>query len=52
MEKAAKSLLKLATIVDGKNTIAPSFLMIATGTIAAYKKDDGVLIVPVGCLKN
>jgi hypothetical protein len=29
-----------------------AFLMILTGTEVAYRRDDGVFIVPVGCLKN
>jgi len=29
----------------------PSFLMIITGTGYAYKRKDGVLVVPIGCLK-
>jgi hypothetical protein len=29
----------------------PSFLMVLTGTELAYRRDDGVYIVPIGCLK-
>jgi predicted AAA+ superfamily ATPase len=31
---------------------APAFLMIVTGTDMAYTTESGVLIVPIGCLKN
>ena len=30
----------------------PSFLMILTGTELAYKRTNGVLVVPIGCLKD
>ncbi len=30
----------------------PSFLMVITGGEYAYKRSDGVLIVPIGCLKD
>ena len=29
----------------------PSFLMVVTGGEFAYTRDDGVLVVPIGCLK-
>jgi len=30
----------------------PSFLMVLTGGQFAYRRKDGVLIVPIGCLKQ
>jgi hypothetical protein len=30
----------------------PSFLMVLTGGELAYQRTDGVLIVPIGCLKD
>ncbi|WP_312653917.1 DUF4143 domain-containing protein [Proteiniclasticum sp.] len=51
-EKAAEILLKLSEIIDHKKMNKPSFLMILTGTKLGYKREDGVLIVPVGCLKD
>ncbi len=30
----------------------PSFLMILTGTEIAYRRNDGVFVVPIGCLKD
>jgi len=30
----------------------PSFLLVLTGGQFAYRRKDGVLIVPIGCLKN
>ncbi len=31
---------------------APAFMMIITGTDMAYNLDSGVMVVPIGCLKN
>ena len=31
---------------------APAFMMIITGTEMAYNMDSGVMVVPIGCLKN
>ena len=32
---------------------APSFLMVLTGTgDFAYRRRDGVYVIPIGCLKN
>lgn len=32
--------------------VKPSFLMILTGTKLGYIRDDGVFVVPIGCLKD
>ncbi|MDR0751930.1 MAG: DUF4143 domain-containing protein [Christensenellaceae bacterium] len=48
IDYGAKNLLKLASLVNKK----PEFLMILTGTNIAYRRDDGVFVVPIGCLKN
>jgi uncharacterized protein len=48
VEKAATNLKKLSNInIKSK----PSFLMIVTSTQMAYQRQDGVHVVPVGCLK-
>lgn len=51
-EKAAENLRKFSEIIDTKKMKKPSFLMILTGTKFGYKRDDGVYIVPLGCLKD
>ena len=51
-DKAAENLKKFSGIIDTKKMNKPSFLMILTGTKLGYKRDDGVLIVPIGCLKD
>lgn len=52
IEDAAKNLLLLKEKIDAKKMGAPSFLMIITGGEYAYRRDDGVLVVPIGCLKH
>jgi len=48
LDKASANLLKLAAISEVK----PSFLMIITNTEMAYKRpEDGIYVVPLGCLK-
>ena len=39
--------------IDINKMNAPSFLMVLTGIgDYAYQRPDGVLVVPIGCLKN
>jgi len=52
IEEAAEHLLKLRNKVNTDKMKEPSFLMILTGTELAYRKQDGVLVVPIGCLKS
>ncbi|MBK5246845.1 MAG: ATP-binding protein [Peptostreptococcaceae bacterium] len=51
-DKAAKNLRIFSEIIDTDKMNKPSFLMIITGTKLGYKRDDGVLVVPIGCLKD
>ena len=51
IEEAAQHLLKLRAKVDTEKMKEPSFLMILTGGEFAYRRSDGVLVVPVGSLK-
>ena len=50
-DEAAKHLLKLAQKVDTEKVDSPKFLMILTGSQFAYRRKDGVYVVPIGCLK-
>lgn len=52
IEAAAENLKVLKDKVNTDKMKSPSFLMVLTGTEMAYRKDDGVYIVPVGCLKD
>ena len=51
IDQAAKNLLKLKDRIDTTRMKAPSFLMIIVATGYAYTREDGVHVVPVGCLK-
>jgi predicted AAA+ superfamily ATPase len=52
IEAAAANLLKLKEKINVDKMREPSFLLVLTGGQYAYRRNDGVLIVPVGCLKN
>lgn len=53
IEEGAKSLLALDSKLDKDRMRAPSFLMVLTGVgDYAYRRHDGVYVVPIGCLKN
>jgi len=52
IEQAAENLLKLKEKIDDDKMCKPSFLMIITGGQYAFRRKDGVLVVPIGCLKN
>ena len=52
IEEAAANLIKLKQKIDTEKMNQPSFLMVLTGGQVAYKRSDGVLVVPIGCLKE
>lgn len=53
IEEGAKNLLTLANKIDTTKMGKPSFLMVLTAVGKyAFRRDDGVYIVPVGCLKD
>lgn len=53
IEEGAESLKKLREKIDTDTMNTPSFLMVLTGTTKyAYRRRDGVYVVPAGCLKN
>ena len=53
IEAAALSLKTLAGKIDGTKMKQPSFLMVITAVGEyAYRRADGVLVVPIGCLKD
>ena len=47
IEEGAKNLEKLKTVVDNDN---PAFRMVLTATGAAYRRKDGIYVVPINCL--
>ncbi|MDD6891268.1 MAG: DUF4143 domain-containing protein [Bacteroidales bacterium] len=54
INEGAATLKALAAKIDTTRMKAPSFLMVLTGvgSYAYRRKEDGVLVVPVGCLKD
>lgn len=50
----ASALTTLAEKIDTTKMKKPSFLMVLTavGDFAYQRKEDGVFVVPIGCLKN
>jgi predicted AAA+ superfamily ATPase len=53
INEGAQTLIKLAKKIDTDKMKAPSFLMVLCGvTPFAYKREDGVFVVPVTCLKD
>jgi len=51
-DSAAKKLLRFKKNVDTEKMGEPSFLAIVTATQIAYQRDDGVWVIPLGCLKS
>ena len=49
IEEGARNLKKLMDSMDPLSK-KPSFLMVLTGTSVAYQRDDGIWVVPLGCL--
>jgi len=59
IEEGAKHLLEVVDLIKkannkkkGLNLKEPDLLMIITGGEIAYTRNDGVMIIPIGCLKN
>ena len=53
ISEGAESLKKLSATIDTEKMKAPSFMMVLTGIGQyAYKREDGVLVVPIGSLKD
>ncbi len=52
IEEGAEHLKELAANIDTDKFPAPSFLMILTGGEFAYRRNDGVYVVPLGCLRD
>ena len=53
VEDGVKTLKKLAGKIDTESMNAPSFLMVLTAIGSyAYQRPDGVMVVPIGCLKD
>ena len=53
IEEGARNLKAMEAKIDTDKMNTPSFFMVLTGVgNYAYKRKDGVLVVPIGSLKN
>jgi predicted AAA+ superfamily ATPase len=52
VETAAKKLIGFKANIDTARMLEPSFLMVLTATETAFQMENGVCVVPLGCLKN
>ncbi len=59
IDSGAKHLLKIENLISEHNKTEvqcpirmPSLKIVITGTQYGYKRDDGVLVVPIGCLRD
>jgi predicted AAA+ superfamily ATPase len=52
IEEAAVHLSKLREVINTEKMREPSFLMVLTAGQYAYRRPDGVYVVPIGCLKD
>lgn len=52
VDEAAKNLLKLKSIVDSDTMNSPSFLAVIVATGYAYTREDGIHVIPIGCLRD
>lgn len=52
IDDAADNLKKIKNRVESETRGAPSFLAVVTGTEYAYTREDGIHVIPIGCLKD
>ena len=53
IEKGVSTLTAFADKIDTTKMKAPSFMMVLTAVgDYAYRREDGVYVVPIGCLKD
>lgn len=53
VNEGAENLIRLKNKIDTAKMSEPSFMMVLAGTEPfAYKRDDGIYVVPLGCLKD
>ena len=51
-DKAAENLIKVKDKININKMLEPSFLAILTGTEFGYSREDGIFVLPIGCLKD
>ena len=51
IEDAAKKLMNIASDIDIQKTGSPAFLTVITKGPIAYRRNDGVYVIPLACLR-
>lgn len=51
IDEGARNLARLAAKIDTTKMRPPSFLAVVTGTEFAYRRPDGVYVIPLACLR-
>ena len=52
VDDAVKDLIKLKDKIDTGKMGEPSFMAVVTASTYAYRREDGVYVVPIGCLRD
>lgn len=52
VDEGAESLKKLADKIDKGSMNGPAFLAVITGNGYAYLREDGIYVIPIGCLRD
>ena len=52
IKQASENLIRIADDIDYEKSGKPAFLMVVTKNKVAYQMENGVYVVPLGCLKN
>jgi predicted AAA+ superfamily ATPase len=52
IEEGASHLLRLASLLQENGRREPAFMMVLTGGEYGFRTKDGVLVVPIGCLRD
>jgi hypothetical protein len=53
IEDGVKTLTTLSNLIDTTKMKSPSFSMVLTGVgDYAYRRSDGIYVVPIGCFRN
>lgn len=52
IDDGAKHLNKLEELIESNNIRKPDLKIVITGTKFGYRREDGVFVIPIGCLKD
>jgi hypothetical protein len=52
IEKAAENLIRFKANIDTSKMNEPEFMMVLTGTEYAFQMNNGIWVIPLGCLRD